>query len=456
LPYSTKITGNGKSSDSGIEVCRPCGSVFRRYIFRQKYGKVLRRIFVPLIPSMTTRRDFLKCSTLLGAAAANLPVHYALAQKANPAPNPLLAVSRSDIRATSPKPRTISIPDVGKYKVLKGDFHMHTLYSDGLVMPIARVQEAVQNVFDCIAITDHIEYRPFLGGNSIKLVERNDDHNIAYTIAKPEADKNNLILIRGTEITKFKIPPGHFNALFVKDVNPIAAAVDDWKQMLAVVADQGGFILWNHPGGVGPSSGGLAAGVPMSFAVEHEDVRKKGHLHGIEVFNGWEYYPIVSDWCNELDLAVFANSDIHPSELQQYGVQNLCRPMTLVLAEDRTEEAIREAFVAKRTIGWAADMIFGRPEWVEKLFAACIEIGAADHSGLSGNAQLKNKGDIPIHLEVELEGKTENYVLAPKGEAASVGYVDNKKCRITNWFVGTNKPLEFEASRFHGDFIKAG
>ena len=397
----------------------------------------------------------MKCSALLGAAAS-FPVQYALAQE-NPAVkpaerDPLFHVPHGDILAKHPKPRTITIPDVGKYKVLKGDFHMHTLYSDGQVMPVTRVQEAVQNGFDCIAITDHIEYRPFLGGNSIKLVDRNDDHNIAYTIAKPEADRNNLILIRGTEITKSKMPPGHFNALFIKDVNPIAAVVNDWKQMLAVAVDQGGFILWNHPGWIAPNSGGLASGVPMSFTEEHEDVRKKGHLHGIEVFNGTEHYPIVSDWCNDLDLAIFANSDIHPSELQQYGVQNLRRPMTLILAEDRTEEAIRDAFFAKRTIGWVADMIFGRPEWVEKLFAACVGIGGANHSGSSGTVQLKNQGDIPIRLQVA--DKTE-YELKPKGEV-SVSYVDSDKCRITNWFVGTNKPLEFAASRLHGDWLKMG
>jgi hypothetical protein len=398
---------------------------------------------------MTTRRDFLKCSALLGAAAS-LPVHIAFAQEAPVAEQkPLFAVAHNDLPVKNPKPRTITIPDVGKYKVLKGDFHIHTLFSDGHVMPKVRVQEAIQNGLDCIAITDHIEYRPNLGGSSIKLVERNDDHNMAYTIAKPEADRNNLILIRGTEITKNRMPPGHFNALFIKDANPIAAVVDDWKQMLAVAADQGGFIQWNHPGWVAPTSGGLAAGVPMSFTDEHHDVRKKGHLHGIEVFNDSQSYPIVSDWCNEFDLSITANSDIHPPELQQYGMQNLRRPITLILAEDRTEEAIREAFFAHRTIGWAVDMIFGRPEWVEKLFAACIETGAAVHSGWSGIVQLKNKSDIPIRLQVQ----DKDYELKPKGEI-TVSYTDDDMCRITNWIVGTNKPLEFAASRFIGGLEK--
>ena len=393
---------------------------------------------------MTTRRNFLKASALLGAATASFPVRFALAQE-SPAtvPDPLFLSSHSNIQANAPKPRVITIPDVGspngkQYKVLKGDFHMHTLFSDGHVMPRTRVQEAIQNGFDCIAITDHIEYRPYFGGNSIKLAERNDDHNIAYTMAKPEADKNNLILIRGTEITKSTMPPGHFNAIFLKDANPVADVVDDWKKMLAVATDQGAFVTWNHPGWIAPRSGGLAKGVPMSFTAEHEDVRSKGHLHGIEVFNGLEHYPIVSNWCNELNLGLLATSDIHPSELQQYGVQNFRRPITLVLAEERTEESIREAFFAHRTIGWVADMIFGRQAWVEKLFTACIEIGTMYHSGDSGAATVRNKGDIPIHLLV----RGEKHELKPKGKV-KISFVTHEVCQVTNWFVGTNKPLEF-------------
>ena len=36
----------------------------------------------------------------------------------------------------------IVIPDVNGYKVLKCDFHTHTVFSDGLVWPTIRLQEA--------------------------------------------------------------------------------------------------------------------------------------------------------------------------------------------------------------------------------------------------------------------------------------------------------------------------
>jgi hypothetical protein len=394
------------------------------------------QLFIPIF-TMSTRREFLQHAALLGAAAT-LPMNFTLGQEnAMPTNNPLFSIPNKQILNPKRMPRKITIPDIGSFRVLKGDFHIHTLFSDGGVMPRDRVYEAVENGLDVIAITDHIEWRVFLGGRSIyinvQLKERNDDHNIAYDLAKPEAEKKNLILVRGTEISKSKMPPGHINAIFLKDVNPVAEAVDDWKKMLAVAADQGAFLLWNHPGWVNPTGGGLAEGIPMSFTPEHDDVRRKGLLHGIEVFNCTQYYPIVSDWCNEMDLGLVANSDIHPSEWNLYGYQNPLRPMTLILAKDRTEESIREAFFAHRTIGWAAGMIWGRPQWVEQLFNACVGI-----TKNTGSLQLKNRSDISCQIQID------NVVheLKPQGELVLTVNPTLKKLTVVNWLVGTAKPLE--------------
>ncbi|MDR1962865.1 MAG: PHP domain-containing protein [Planctomycetaceae bacterium] len=379
--------------------------------------------------STSTRREFLQCAALLGAAST-LPVSFALGQEnETKTVDPLLTVPNGRIVNPKRKPRKIAIPNVGNFQVLKGDFHMHTLFSDGYVMPKDRVHEAVENGLDVIAITDHIEYRPFFGGKSTQLKERNDDHNIAYDIAKPEADKKNLILVRGTEITKSQLPPGHFNAIFLNDVNQVAEAVDDWKKMLAVATDQGAFVFWNHPNFPTPNP----AAHRMTFAAEHDEVRRKGYLHGIEVFNGTSYYPVVSDWCNEMDLALVTTSDIHVSEWNMYGSQNPLRPMTLILAENRTAEAVREAFFARRTIGWAAGMILGRPQWVEKLFNACVSIKKENNS-----LQLTNQSDIPCQIQIG------NTVHELKAQSELTLTVDSalKKLSVANWLVGTAKPLE--------------
>ena len=112
----------------------------------------------------------------------------------------------------NPKKRQIvQIPDVGGFQTLKCDFHMHTVFSDGHVWPSVRVQEAWQEGLDVISITDHVEYAPHK--SDVKV-----NHNRAWELAKDLAAENNLLFIKGTEITR-STPPGHFNAIFIGDAS---------------------------------------------------------------------------------------------------------------------------------------------------------------------------------------------------------------------------------------------
>ena len=51
--------------------------------------------------------------------------------------------------------KMILVPEIDGYLTLKGDFHMHTVFSDGSVWPDTRVEEAWSDGLDAIAITDH-------------------------------------------------------------------------------------------------------------------------------------------------------------------------------------------------------------------------------------------------------------------------------------------------------------
>ncbi len=334
-----------------------------------------------------------------------------------------------------PSPRVIDIPNVGEFRVLKGDFHIHTLFSDGDVMPRDRVLEAIDSGLDVIAITDHIEVQNRLGGRApVKLSEaKNDDFNYAYELAKAEGDRQKLLVIPGTEITKKAFPPGHFVVLFTRDVNPIAAAVDDWRKMVEVAVSQGAFMLWAHPGWIAPGNGGLEKGQPMFLPKEIVETHQKGWVHGMEAFNWSEFSPLVPDWCNEMDLAVFANSDLHASEANWYGFQNPQRPMNLILARERTVESVKEALFAKRVIGWAAGNLWGRKESMIPLFDACVNIETA-----AGKARLTNRSDIPCTISYARK----TFELAPKGIVEFTLEPNQKTLTILNWFVGTDKPLE--------------
>ncbi|MCL2304981.1 MAG: twin-arginine translocation signal domain-containing protein [Planctomycetaceae bacterium] len=386
---------------------------------------------------MHNRRDFLKRTGLLGTAAVLSQAvlskdadGFAAEEISGEPPKAYTLSFENVLRGNVPPKREITIPDVGEYRVLKGDFHIHTLFSDGTLWPQERVNEAVGNGLDVIAITDHIEYRPHLGGSGVKLRDQNEDYDIAYNLAKPVADRENLLLVRGTEITKMTMPPGHFNVLFHRETGPIAAEVNDYRMMLEAAVKQGAFLLWNHPGWQAPTNGGIENGAPILFTEVHEKLYQDGLIYGVECCNHYEYYPNVCDWCEEKELAIFANSDIHRSEFDTYGVRNTKRPITLILAKERTLDSVKEAFFAGRTIAWFMDRIVGREKFVRPLFEASVSMERKGE-----RLVCTNKSDLPVHLEWN-----KTVVVVPQKGTAEL-QADEHPIFVANWFIGTDKPL---------------
>ena len=322
-----------------------------------------------------------------------------------------------------PVRKEIKIPDILGYKTLKCDFHMHTIFSDGIVWPTFRVDEAWEEGLDAIAITDHIENQPskkYVGG----------DHNASYEIALPRAKAKGIILIRAGEITR-KMPPGHLNGLFLKDVNLLDTP--DVKDAIKAASDQGGFVLWNHPG--------WKAQQPDTclWMEMHEELFKEGLIHGIEVFNEKEWYPIALDWCLNKEIAVIGNSDIHNINAHYYDVENGHRPMTLVFANDRSEEAIKEAMFAQRTVAWFDDKLAGKEEYLDELFYQSVSF---ENTGKENKGKkvikAKNSSDIPFVLESQEGAK----MIIPAESEVLLRMNSEPEFTVANLYTGSNENLK--------------
>jgi hypothetical protein len=281
--------------------------------------------------------------------------------------------------------KIVNVPDLPGYVTLKCDFHMHTIFSDGNVWPTIRVDEAVRDGLDAIAITDHLEYTPHKDYIPV-------DHNAAYKIVETYARDRNLILVKGTEITR-SMPPGHFNGLFIKDAALIAK--DSVWDCFEEVINQGGFLLWNHPGWKAQQPDGI----PRMYEMHHRLINNRW-LHGIEFFNSSEYYPLVMTFCIQYNLAVIANSDEHGLISERYHEPEYTnRPMTLVFAKARTYDALKEAMFAGRTLAYFRDMIAGKVEYAKPFFYQCISISKPFYQDdKSIYFEMTNKSDIPFYL----------------------------------------------------------
>ncbi|MFZ5832749.1 MAG: Sb-PDE family phosphodiesterase [Planctomycetota bacterium] len=278
--------------------------------------------------------------------------------------------------------REIEFPDVADYQTLKCDFHMHTVFSDGQVWPTVRVAEAWRQGLDAISITDHIEHQP-----------HKDDvptaHNRPYELAEGAARQAGILLIRGTEITR-DTPPGHFNALFLSDVEPVAT--EDLLAAMEAVNKQGGFVFWNHHAWKGEERG-----VWMDI---HQTMLDRELLHAMEVANGETYYPTAHNWCLEKGLTMIGTSDIHAPDLREQTTAENHRTMTLVLAKDRSIDGVKEALEAGRTIVWFKEQLIGREEFLRPFFDACLEIPPPNHrTPKSVYAVLRNASAAEIVLE---------------------------------------------------------
>lgn len=276
----------------------------------------------------------------------------------------------------------IALPDLPGYKTLKCDFHIHTVFSDGIVWPSLRVDEAWEDGLDAIAITDHIE------GNPKKIPGQNHQE---YEIALPQAKAKNIILVKGGEISR-GMPPGHFCALFVTDVN--ALNVPEYMDAIGEAVRQGGFIIWNHPGWRKQQPD------TTRWMAEHEAIYKKGWMHGIEVFNEMEWYPEALQWAIDKKLAIIGNSDIHDVLNRKYNRELFpVRPITLVFAKERTEASLKEAMFARRTATLFFNKLIGPKELIDPLINLSIQV-SKPYLVQDGyiNFEVKNNSDIEFTL----------------------------------------------------------
>jgi len=336
----------------------------------------------------------------------------------------------------------IDIPKVNGYQTLKCDFHMHTVFSDGLVWPTIRVEEAWGEGLDAIAITDHIEYQPH--SEDIPT-----NHNRGFELAEEQAKQSNLVFIKGTEITR-RTPPGHFNAIFIGDASEyIEDRTDNSKDKLAISkpAEQNAFIFWNHPGWKADKVDGSYEW--MDFVA---DLHKENMLHGIEVFNGFSFHKKALDWCIDKNLTVLGTSDIHNLITHDYkNDDEVHRSMTLVFAKEKTASSIREALEAGRTVAWSSKYLAGKEENVRALFNACVEMGdsyyTSTRKGKDGTEkstryfEIRNNSDLFFHLKSDSDQS--EVILAPKSiqlihqnaEQTSLSY------KVINTFIRSDKHL---------------
>ena len=326
---------------------------------------------------------FLLCSTMI---YAQQPLSNHKQRPESPAAYPYMHHS-----IINEARRPLYLPEVDGYTLLKCDFHLHTIYSDGSVWPVTRVQEAFREGLDAIAITDHLEFF-HINKNDVNTME---NYNRLYEIAKGTADALGILLIPGVEVTR-EVPAGHYNMLFVDDANQLTRYINpdnprDTTTIVDVLSagkEMGAFIFWNHPDYQNPNG---AQWKPIQQKLFDMKL-----IMGIEIINTGLYTPLVHQWTDDKGLTKLANSDRHDSFRIRDGFN---RSMTIVFSRDRSSEGIREALFAGRTVGYAHNYLYGKEELVKPIFENSLKTRVIRSTNRDIAVEIRNLSGLPFELE---------------------------------------------------------
>lgn len=330
----------------------------------------------------------------------------------------------------------IVTPEVNGYKVIKADFHIHTIYSDGHVDPYYRVLEAWMDGLDALAVTDHIEYRPteskmieFLDGNVTKneVEEGKIAANLNYSTENGiyYAKRFGLTAIHGAEITRSAGTVGHFNVLFTKDNNLIPDP--DPLQALRNAHKQGALIQCNHPGWRKTDN---------EYTPVCEAAIREGLIDGVEIFNTAEFYPDVIDKAVKKGFFIAGGTDIHSVSHMDYASKGYFRNMTLVFAKDASEGSIREALESGRTLAYSYGDIAGSEQLLRDFFNACVSVKVLGVNRKGGKyVQITNRSSFPFVLN--------NSTLEGMGSILWIETGDKMDFKVSNMWFGTEDHPEF-------------
>ena len=310
--------------------------------------------------------------------------------------------------------RAIEFPDVDGYRTFSVDLHTHSVFSDGMVWPIIRMQESERDGLTLIAVTEHLEYQP--RQEDIPHPDRNRSYVVATEYV--EESGSDVIVVNGAEITR-GMPPGHVNAVFIADANPLLVRIGDGdarsrllpsspeeqavsereaQQAIEEANRQNAFVFWNHPNWPRQRPDGVARLTDM-----HRRLIADGLLHGIEVANGHYYSAESLQIALDNDLAILGVSDVHYlidwDYLPQEGGH---RTVTLVFAEERSAESIKEALHANRTVAWLGNWLIGREDALMPLLEASLLLTKVERSQGDEliDIRLSNVSDAAFDLRV--------------------------------------------------------
>ncbi len=245
--------------------------------------------------------------------------------------------------------------DMIKLKPLKGDLHMHTIYSDGKRTPLAMCISSMESGMDFISITDHDNYN-----GSLQAIKKVKDLNLdilvlpgeEVTVGESNTSGNGHMLSINSnksideqrqdsniyEKEVIEIVKDIENNLSDNSIDPLVYAKNIW--VINKIKEANGISILCHPKWLYHN-----AKYHLHQPI-YKEILKNSRVDGIEVvgdidkieeLNNMTYLTYMEIKNKHKYLAPIANSDAHDSD--HYTGERF----TIVFAKEKTDEGIVEA-----------------------------------------------------------------------------------------------------------------
>ncbi len=288
----------------------------------------------------------------------------------------------------------IILPTVNGYNLYSADLHIHTTHSDGTLNVKGRTYEAWRDGLDIIVSTDHMSIRANkdkIGVTTTDEVKAKHGARTAKSVeevVKAGTDLG-LLVIPGVELTGSSSTQGHFNALFTTDNKTIYDY--DGMQAIRNARAQGALIMHNHPGWRHKT---------LDRTPFEEQAYAEGLIDGVEIMNGYYFYPRAIEEAKSRKWFMAATTDIHVTTAQTYRDNNHLRNMTIVFAKELSLGAVRESLEARRTLAYSFGVLAGEESLLQDFFTASIKTKKLTANKKSAHVQLTNTTSIPFVVRV--------------------------------------------------------
>ena len=107
---------------------------------------------------------------------------------------------------------------------------------------------------------------------------------------------------------------------------------------------------------------------------------------------------------------MMAASDIHSATASEFYIAGTHRPMTLVLANENTEESLREALIGRRTIAYANNTLCGEEQLLKDLFTSSMTLKVIRDEDNKGKVVLGLTNNSSIPYLVAVKGGNPDYL----------------------------------------------